>query len=196
MVVFQEAHACMCMLNHFSCVRFFATLWTVVCQAPLAMRFSRQGYWSGLPCPPPGFELASLSSPVLGGVFFTTSITWEALQEAKYFPFSLWKGHVSIHAFPAAAWDSDFPSACIQGWMGSFPGDTKESCHTLNYWESLKKKNKDSLDIHRGLRDNRELGWANWRGSSTQNQSVKTGRNSCFIWCTETNTFSPEFLSA
>ena len=103
MVVFQEAHACMCMLNHFSCVRFFATLWTVVCQAPLAMRFSRQGYWSGLPCPPPGFELASLSSPVLGGVFFTTSITWEALQEAKYLPFSLWKGHVSIHAFPAAA---------------------------------------------------------------------------------------------
>ena len=24
------------------------------CQAPLSMGFSRQGYWSGLPCPPPG----------------------------------------------------------------------------------------------------------------------------------------------
>ena len=28
-------------------------LWTVACQAPLSMAFSRQEYWSGLPCPPP-----------------------------------------------------------------------------------------------------------------------------------------------
>ena len=26
---------------------------TVACQAPLSMGFSRQEYWSGLPCPPP-----------------------------------------------------------------------------------------------------------------------------------------------
>ena len=26
----------------------------VACQAPLSMGFSRQKYWSGLPCPPPG----------------------------------------------------------------------------------------------------------------------------------------------
>ena len=30
-----------------------ATLWTVALQAPLSMEFSRQEYWSGLPCPPP-----------------------------------------------------------------------------------------------------------------------------------------------
>ena len=30
------------------------TLWTVAHQAPLSMGFSRQEYWSGLPCPPPG----------------------------------------------------------------------------------------------------------------------------------------------
>ena len=31
------------------------TLWTVACQAPLSMGgFSRQEYWSGLPCLPPG----------------------------------------------------------------------------------------------------------------------------------------------
>ena len=28
--------------------------WTIACQAPLSMGFSRQGYCSGLPCPPPG----------------------------------------------------------------------------------------------------------------------------------------------
>ena len=32
----------------------FATLWTVACQAPLSMGFSRQEYWHGLPFPPPG----------------------------------------------------------------------------------------------------------------------------------------------
>ena len=28
--------------------------WTVACQAPLSMGFSRQEYWSELPFPPPG----------------------------------------------------------------------------------------------------------------------------------------------
>ena len=37
-----------------SCVRLFATPWTVVYQAPPSMGFSRQEYWSGLPFPSPG----------------------------------------------------------------------------------------------------------------------------------------------
>ena len=41
------------LLSHFSHVQGFATLWTVARQAPLSMGFSRQEYWSGLPCPPP-----------------------------------------------------------------------------------------------------------------------------------------------
>ena len=49
-------------------------------QAPLSMRFSRQEYWSGLPCSPPGdlphpgIEPRSLMSPALASKFFTTSI--------------------------------------------------------------------------------------------------------------------------
>ena len=49
------------------------------------MGFSRQEYWSGLPCPPPGdlpdprTEPLFLKSPALAGTFFTTSATWEAL---------------------------------------------------------------------------------------------------------------------
>ena len=35
-------------------VQLFLTLCTVACQTPLSMGFSRQEYWSGLPCPPPG----------------------------------------------------------------------------------------------------------------------------------------------
>ena len=37
-----------------SCVRLFATPWTVYYQAPPSMGFSRQEYWSGLPFPSPG----------------------------------------------------------------------------------------------------------------------------------------------
>ena len=45
---------CVCVLSCFSCVRLFATQWTIAHQAPLSMVFSRQENWSGLPCPPPG----------------------------------------------------------------------------------------------------------------------------------------------
>ena len=39
------------MLRRFSHVRLTVTPWTAACQAPLSMEFSRQEYWSGLPCP-------------------------------------------------------------------------------------------------------------------------------------------------
>ena len=47
----------MCVLSCFSCVQLFVTPQTVTHQAPLCMEFSRQEYWSGLPCPPPGDHL-------------------------------------------------------------------------------------------------------------------------------------------
>ena len=54
-----------------------ATAWTVACQAPLSMEFSRQEYWSGLPfplpedLPDPGIEPVS---PALAEGFFTTEV--------------------------------------------------------------------------------------------------------------------------
>ena len=46
-----ELPVCVCVL--LSCVLLFATPWTVACQVPLSMEFSRQEYWSGLPFPSP-----------------------------------------------------------------------------------------------------------------------------------------------
>ena len=37
-----------------NCVGLCVTQWAVTCQAPLSMGFSKQEYWNGLPCPPPG----------------------------------------------------------------------------------------------------------------------------------------------
>ena len=70
------------LLSHFSRVRLCATLWAVAYQTPLAMGFSRQEYWSGLPCAPPEdllnpeIEPVSLTSPTLAGRFFTTRNTF------------------------------------------------------------------------------------------------------------------------
>ena len=72
------------MRGRFSCVQLFATPWTVAHQAPLSVGFSRQEYWSGLPCPSPGdlsdpgIKPAFLMSPALADGFFTTRTTWEA----------------------------------------------------------------------------------------------------------------------
>ena len=55
--------------------------WTVACQAPLSMGFSRREYWSGLPYlppgdfPDPGIKLVFLLSPAWAGRFFTTNAT-------------------------------------------------------------------------------------------------------------------------
>ena len=57
-----------CVLSH---VQLFGTPWTIACQAPLSMEFSRQEYWSGLPflslgdLPDPGIKPTSLASPAL-----------------------------------------------------------------------------------------------------------------------------------
>ena len=62
---------CAWVLSHCSHVQLFVTLWTVAFQAPLSMGFSRQEYWSGLPCPlpeallSPGIKPASHVSPAL-----------------------------------------------------------------------------------------------------------------------------------
>ena len=42
------------MLTLFHHAQLFATLWTVVHQAPLSMGLPRQEYWSGLPFPSAG----------------------------------------------------------------------------------------------------------------------------------------------
>ena len=57
-------------------VWFFVTPWTIACQAPLPVEFSREEYWSGLPfpsprdLPDPGIKPGS---PALTGRFFTTA---------------------------------------------------------------------------------------------------------------------------
>ena len=47
-------YACMCAKLLQPCLTL-VTLWNVAHQAPLSLGFSRQEYWSGLPCPSLGY---------------------------------------------------------------------------------------------------------------------------------------------
>ena len=100
----------MSILSHFSCV--FVTLWTVAQQAPQSKGFSRQEYWTGLPCHPPG----DLPDP---GIKCVSPVS-PALQAVLY-PLSHWVssyifiGHSFWYAFPLwFSTDIEYSSLCYK----------------------------------------------------------------------------------
>ena len=84
------------------------TPWTVACQAPLSMEFSRQEYWSGLPFPLPGnlpdpwikpespaLQADALLSELLGKPLLQTPI----LTSLKLYSFYDLRVHIAIENF-------------------------------------------------------------------------------------------------
>ena len=75
-----------CVCTHDQLCSTLLTPWTVACQAPLSMEFSRQECWSGLPFPipedlsNPGIKPMSLASPALATGFFTTRATYKSTE--------------------------------------------------------------------------------------------------------------------
>ena len=71
-----------------ACVQLCLTPWTVACQAPRSMVFSRQEYWSGLPFPSPGnlpnpgIKAVTPASSAWAGTFFTTEPRGKAVKIA------------------------------------------------------------------------------------------------------------------
>ena len=66
-----------------SCVRLFATPWTVARQAPPSMGFSKQEYWSGLPFPSPGVQtiaVANFHSKQLNTPVYSSSVSNDNLE--------------------------------------------------------------------------------------------------------------------
>ena len=71
----------------------------VACQVPLTMGFSRQEYWSGLPCPPPG----DLPKPGIESVSLCL-LHWQvgSLPLAPFGSLDLWL------KWPESAWSALF----------------------------------------------------------------------------------------
>ena len=82
-----------------SCVRFFATPWTVAYQASPSMGFSRQEYWSGLPFPSPGessrprdgTHISAISC--VGRQILYRCATWDGPDVATEWP---WANHILV----------------------------------------------------------------------------------------------------
>ena len=90
----------LCVLSCLSRVRLTAMQGTIVFQALLSMRFFRQEYCSGLPCPSPGnlsdpgIKPAFLMSPALAGRFFLPLVPPGKPRQNIF----LYKPHSDIHA--------------------------------------------------------------------------------------------------
>ena len=108
-----HTQVCICVLSRFIRVRLFVILWTLAQQAPLSMAFSRQEYWSGLPCPPPGhipdpvIEPASPASFVLQVdsffyIYKCIHFNWRliTLQYCSSFAIHWHELATSVHGFP------------------------------------------------------------------------------------------------
>ena len=99
-----------CVLSCFSCVWHFGTPWTAAFQAPLSMRFSRQGYCGGLSCPPqgdlpnPGIEPASQVSCSSIWVL-CHGPTWEASTPMM--------SSFQIHGTEGIWWNIQSPHPCL-----------------------------------------------------------------------------------
>ena len=95
---------CPCVLSRFCHVWLFVTLWIVAHQTPLSMEFSRQEYWSRLPClppedlPNPGIKPVSPMTPALQADSLCTEpagkpiCLWEVIESVScsVVPDSLW----------------------------------------------------------------------------------------------------------
>ena len=93
------------LLSHFSCVQLCVTLWAATRQAPLSMEFSRQEYYFGLPCPPPG-------------IFLTQGLNPGLLHCRQILHCLRHQGSPIIQQFVPASLASGFPCFCSCGFCG------------------------------------------------------------------------------
>ena len=135
-------------------VWLFVTPQAIAHQAPPSMGFSRQDYWSELPCPPPGdlppnpgIKPGSLRSPALAGKFFTANANWEALDMLNILS---WKSLRKTAETGRSRWPSScpFPLKWVRKDSGErcllVPGGKK---HSYLLRQVDLKKNPDRQDL-------------------------------------------------
>ena len=135
--------ACMCSVTSFI-VWLFATPWTVARQAPLSIGFSRQEYWSGLPCPPsgdlpgPGIEPSSPASPTVGR-FFTTEPSGKTLWmgilvfNSRTLSWGLYFRRISGQRMLCMKWD---PVLCLPLLLYHYAGTMSHDLKEMGLWLS------------------------------------------------------------
>ena len=135
------------------------TSWTVACQAPLSMGFSRQEYLSGLSFPSlgnllnPGIEPTFLMFPTLAARFFTTGATWETWEHAWEYGFWKFLGEgepqwVLYHTHSSSHYGQSWDLLYSRNLGSQLKGITFLSCiFRFNIWQVPKEINKHSLQF-------------------------------------------------
>ena len=113
----------------------FVTPWTVGHQAPLSLGFSRQEYWSGLPCMPPGDLPDSWIEPML---FMSTCIDRVVLYHyhllgSPQICTSLWKSERWFISFILSLLSS-WGIGQIEGLSKCFTASVTEPSHAVVMW--------------------------------------------------------------
>ena len=94
-----------CVLSRFSRVWLCAMLWTLALQAPVSMGFSRQEYWSRLPCLLQGIFLTQGSNLCLLCLLhwqagsLPSSVTWKPLLSLGCIPLSVYHAFLTNNFF-------------------------------------------------------------------------------------------------
>ena len=101
-ILLHSLHTHACVLGN---VQLFATPWTIVCQVPLPMGFSREEYWGGLPVPTPG----DLNWPRDRS---NLQLLWLLRWQVGPLPLLHWETRLYNHFFffPAGTW----PWSCLK----------------------------------------------------------------------------------
>ena len=129
----DQGHVYFCgVLSHFSHVWVFATLWTIACQAPLSMGFSRQEYWEGCHALLQGiFPIQvlnpSLTSPALAGRFLTLAPLGKPISKAMSNSFS----SANHSQYQGGKWRKTIPLCpCVFQLSTQVPAYLYSSAHT------------------------------------------------------------------
>ena len=122
---------CQLVLCCFSCLRLFATPWTVACQAPLSMGFSRQEYWSGLPFPSP---MSAYSLQICPGC-----------QVLSFFSLPIRETCHSVALFQAEVGVIWYPQGVLTGW-GTQVGYWNPCIYLLEECTGNRRRSEARLD--------------------------------------------------
>ena len=126
----------MCVLRCFRSVWLFVTPWTVASQVPISMGFSRQVYWSGLPCLSPGdlldpeCEPASPAAPAWQVYFFFFFYHWATGEALMYIHISSVQSFSHVRLFATlwtAAPQASLSTTNTQSFLSSCP--SSQCCH-------------------------------------------------------------------
>ena len=90
-----------------SCAQLFVTPWTVACQPPKSVGFSRQEYWSGLPFPSPGdLPNPGTFASALACRFFNNEPPRKPLLSCYFPPLSLHSSCLGLLTEPRPHWSA------------------------------------------------------------------------------------------